>query len=227
MNNPDYQRPSRARKLLIDVLSTLAVAVFLVLLAPLALLGSLGKLARATPGALVRLARAIYAGYRAFMHRHVESVGLIGGLAVTVAVSYGLYLLNPNTPSLHEATLQVLAFAPVLLFLTLHATIYTYKNLLPVPFKAFMAEIGEKINAVSLPPLEELLPTRPTYMGASDYNAFTNTEILARAQFKLKYYTLKFTFRCVRYVLFSLPFFAIFLAMKAFVVFALTMQPHS
>ena len=155
---------------------------------------------------------------RWFMHRHVENIGLTIGLAVTVAISYGLYLFDPRTPSLSLATVQVLTLAPVFLFLVLHTTVWTYKYLFPAPFKQLMGALGDKLTLQALPRLEDLLPPNTLLMGYP--------EVADAARLRMHYHLLAFLIRCTRYVLFALPFCAIFYAMQEMLKLALNLQPH-
>ncbi len=171
--------------------------------------------------ALARMAAVLSEFCTWFMHRHVENIGLLGALIVATALSYGLYLLDPRTPSISLATLQVLSLAPILHFIVLHAAVWTYKYLFPAPFKQLMGALGDKLTELVLPELDELLPpehARPDY--------FTGAGAVEIARFKLIYHVSKFLIRCTRYVLFALPLFVLFKSMQAMLTLALNLQPH-
>jgi hypothetical protein len=171
---------------------------------------------------IVLAARRLHLIYKAFMHRHVENIGLLGSLAVILGLSYGLFLIDPSTPSLSVAMIQVIALAPVLLFVALHCATYTYKHLLPDQFKQFMGELSIKITQPILPPLEDLLGKRftdnPDYINSDDR--------LKVAQFTLIYNLLKYFIRCTRFVLFGLPFYLLFTHSLDLLKFALSLQPR-
>jgi hypothetical protein len=171
---------------------------------------------------LILAARRLHGVYRAFMHRHVENIGLLGSLAIILGLSYGLYLLDPRTPSISVATIQVIALAPVLLFVALHCATYTYKHLLPAQFKQFMGELGTKLTEPILPPLEDLLGKH--FTGNPDY--INSEDRLRIAQFTLKYNLLKYLIRCSRFALFGLPFYLLFTYSVDLLKFALSLQPH-
>jgi hypothetical protein len=171
---------------------------------------------------LVRdLVLAVRAGYRGFLHRHFDNIGLVGGFVVVVATSYGLYLLDPQTPTLSLATVQVLVSAPLLLFMEVHTALWAYKHLLPDQFKQLMGELGEKLNETVLPPVEQLLPA--AYGQADVYNS---TVVLASAKFKLQYHVVKFAIRCTRFVLFGAPLYLLFKAMEFNINLVLGLQPR-
>jgi hypothetical protein len=167
---------------------------------------------------IVLAARRLHLIYKAFMHRHVENIGLLGSLAVILGLSYGLFLIDPSTPSLSVAMIQVIALAPVLLFVALHCATYTYKHLLPDQFKQFMGELSIKLTQPILPPLEDLIPASAEF--------YTNEERLAAAHFKLKYNLTKYFIRCTRFVLFGLPFYLLFTYSVDLLKFALSLQPR-
>ena len=198
----------------IPAILLVSIAIILVLL-----FSAIRCIVRAGARILKTAAGALHTRYRAFLHRHVENVGLIGGLAVTFGLSYALFLLDPRTPSMSIATLQVIVLAPFLFFVALHTAVWTYKHLLPEQFRAFIGQLGDKINGSTLPPLEELLPTNKL----EPWNAPSPLQI---AQFQLTYHNSNFLRKCVRYVLFALPLFVFFQAMQSMLHLVLSLQPH-
>lgn len=169
---------------------------------------------------LTKYAAQLRTWYKAFLHRHFDNIGLIGGFLIVLATSYGLFLLDPQTPTISLATVQVLVSAPLLLFVQVHTAIWCYKHLLPDQFKQLMGQLGEKLNESVLPPLEDLLKD-------SDIPYFAGTgEVLSIARFKLQYHVLRFGIRCTRFVLYGIPFYVLFKAMEFNINLVLNLQPH-
>jgi hypothetical protein len=148
---------------------------------------------------------------RALLARSFEDLGILIGAAVLLGVSAFIYAVDPTQGSLPLATLQLLALAPLILFLMLHAGIWSYKNFARPWFKYLKSDQPELLG-LTLPTPAELL--QHGHHDGRTINALVHL------------HTLKFLIVCARTLFSWLPLLVLLYLLFRLMELSLTLAPR-